>query len=312
MTTTGDRGAALHLVPPARDRSAHDAPPAPLPLHLPLRRVVVPVDGSPFAERALPVACWVTGVLGAPLHLVEVVDDGGDTDHAIHYLADLARRYNAASWHVARGERPRTAIAAATGAEPPSLACLATHGRDRNASTLGSVAMQVLDDATEPVLLVGPRARPPCADDAPVVAAVDGTPGDRAVVRVAAEWAARLRRRLVVLTVAEPIATGPRLHRPARRARGPADPRACVSLLAAEAMTDGTGLGPGDVEARVVRDPVSVRDAVVDHVGRTTALLVVGTHRRTRPLHGVLGRHVPRIVHDIEVPALIVPLDAGG
>lgn len=312
MASTTDRRAAIHLVPPAPDGAAVEAAPMALPLLLPLRRVVVPVDGSPFAERALPVACWLAGDLGAPLHLVEVVDDGGDTDHAIHYLADLARRHNATSWHVARDQRPREAIAAALGAEPPSLACLATHGRDRSASTLGSVAMQVLDDATEPVLLVGPRARPPCADDAPVVVAIDGTPGDRRVVRVAAEWAARLRRRLVVVTVTEPSPAGFRQHRPVRRSRGPVDPETCVSLLAAEAMAEGTGLGPGQVDARVVHDPVSVRDAIVDHVGRTTALLVIGTHRRTRPLHGVLGRHVSRIVHDIEVPALIVPLDAGG
>jgi nucleotide-binding universal stress UspA family protein len=40
-------------------------------------------------------------------------------------------------------------------------------------------------------------------------------------------------------------------------------------------------------------------------------LLVVGSHRRTRPLRALFGSHTPRIVHDIEVPALVVPLDAG-
>jgi nucleotide-binding universal stress UspA family protein len=71
--------------------------------------------------------------------------------------------------------------------------------------------------------------------------------------------------------------------------------------------------GPGTrVDARVAYDPVSVRDGVVDLVDRTAALLVVGTHRRTRPRRAVVGSHAARIVHDLEVPALVVPLDAGG
>ena len=40
-------------------------------------RVVVPVDGSPFAERALPVAVWAAHALGAEIHLIEVVSGGG-------------------------------------------------------------------------------------------------------------------------------------------------------------------------------------------------------------------------------------------
>lgn len=301
MRTSTEPGAGLRLVPPESHRSA----PAAVPV--PLRRVVVPVDGSPFAERALPVASWIADALGASLHLVEVVDAGDGADNAIHYLGDLAHRHGAASWGVARGENPGSAIVAATAVERPSVACLATRGRDRSAAALGSVAMQVLDRSTEPVLLVGPEARPPSADDAPVVVAVDGTPGDSAVVRVAADWASRLGRRLVVVTVAEPVPGSYREDRPVRRARGPADPEAYVAQLA-----DAAADRPGTVDARVVYDPVSVRDGVVRHVDRTTALLVLGTHRRTRPLRAVLGSHAARIVHDVEVPVLVVPLDAGG
>src|ERR687892_11461 len=58
-----------------------------------LRRIVVPVDGSPFAERALPVATWVARALETPIHLVEVVARAAGTEPAIHYLDGLARRY---------------------------------------------------------------------------------------------------------------------------------------------------------------------------------------------------------------------------
>jgi nucleotide-binding universal stress UspA family protein len=99
----------------------------------PLHRIVVPVDGSPFSERAVPVAAWAAQALRAPLHLVEVVAPGAAPERAVHYLEDLARRLGAASWGVVRGDDPGRAIVAATHLDQPSLACLATQGRDRSA-----------------------------------------------------------------------------------------------------------------------------------------------------------------------------------
>jgi nucleotide-binding universal stress UspA family protein len=115
-----------------------------------LRRVVVPVDGSPFAERALPVAAWVTQALRPPIHLLEVVSRPDDSESAIHYVDELARRYAAQSWDVTQSDALGAAIVAVTDHERPSLACLATHGRDRSATLLGSVASSVLDHTTDP------------------------------------------------------------------------------------------------------------------------------------------------------------------
>ena len=39
-----------------------------------LRRIVLPLDGSPVAERALPYAEALAKLLRAPLHLVRVID----------------------------------------------------------------------------------------------------------------------------------------------------------------------------------------------------------------------------------------------
>lgn len=41
---------------------------------LPLTRIVVPMDGAPLAEQALPMACRMAAELGLPIHLVRVVD----------------------------------------------------------------------------------------------------------------------------------------------------------------------------------------------------------------------------------------------
>jgi nucleotide-binding universal stress UspA family protein len=271
-------------------------------------RIVVPVDGSPFAERALPVAAWLAEEVGAPLHLVQVVARPSGAERAVHYLDDLARRYDAAGWNATQGDDPAAAIVAATHADRhrPGLACLATHGRDRSAALLGSVATSVLDRATEPVMVVGPEARPPCAADAPVVVAVDGSPEDRAVVGIAADWAATLGRRLVVVTVAGPMPGSFERGRPLHRVRRPDDAERYVAGLATGVDRPGCA-----VESLVVHDPISVRGGLLRLIDRTAGMLVIGAHRHTRPLRALVGSHAARIVHDIEVPAVVVPLGTG-
>jgi nucleotide-binding universal stress UspA family protein len=265
-------------------------------------RIVVPVDGSPFAERALPVAAWVARATGAPLHLIEVVAGPDGSATAITYLHDLARRHGAPTWEVATDDDPVAAIAAAGSAGGRGLVCLSTRGRDRSAAVLGSVAAAVLDCTTAPAFPVGPEARPPCADDAPVVVAVEGAADDGGLVDVAARWATLLDRRLVIATVAGPLPSGLREGRSPRRARGPADAETHLAGLAA-------GLR-GAVETHVVHDPISVRGGLIRFVDRTAGLLVMGWHRRSRPLRALLGSHTARVVHDVEVPTLVVPLDA--
>jgi nucleotide-binding universal stress UspA family protein len=268
-------------------------------------RLVVPVDGSPFAERALPVAAWLAEEVGALIHLIEIADHGRGAESTMQYVGDLARR-RGATWEVVPGHDPGAAIVAATDAEQPSLACLATHGRDRSAAVLGSVATSVLDHATAPVILVGPEARPPSARDAPIVAAVDGTVDDAVVVGIAADWAARLSLRLVIATVAEPVPPSFRESRPLHRARGPDDPEGYLARLASAVAETGVS-----VDTQVVYDPISVRGGLLRLVDRTAALLVIGSHRHTRPLRALRGSNVARVVHDLEVPALVVPLHGG-
>jgi nucleotide-binding universal stress UspA family protein len=275
-----------------------------LPRPVEVGQVLVPLDGSPFSERALPVATWLATGLGGHTHLVEVVpcDASAESDAAIRYLDRIARAHHAAVWDVLERDEVGMALADTVAANPHRLACLATNGRGRSIP-LGSVSVFLLEHSRWPVVLVGPHARVVKASDAPIVVAVDGSTRDDVLVPVALGWAARLRRPLVVVTVAEPVPAGFRGPGDVHRARGPAEPERYVESLVAR--TEGAGVA---VSGRAIYDPVSVRDSLVPFLDRTTALVVVGSHHRPGLGRMVLGSHAVRIVHDAAVPVLVVPL----
>ncbi len=266
--------------------------------------VVVPLDGSPFAERALPVATWLAAGLAADMHLVEVVpsDGGEESEAAIRYLDTVARSHGAPAWDVVERNDVGAALADTVASGPARLACLATHGRGRRVP-LGSTAAFLLEHSDRPVVLVGPGARAVAATDAPIVVAVDGTTRDDVLVPVALGWAARLERPLEIVTVAEP--TPPGYGGPSRfgRARGPAEPERHVESLAARADHSGV-----TVATHVIYDPVSVRDGLVPFLDRSAALVVLGTRHQPGLARMVLGSHAVRTVHDAAIPALVVPM----
>jgi nucleotide-binding universal stress UspA family protein len=266
--------------------------------------VFVPLDGSPFAERALPVASWIATGVDAGVHLVEVVpcDAGEESEGAIRYLDSTARSHRAVAWDVVEGNDVGRTLAGALGTAPGRLACMATHGRGRSVP-LGSVAVFLLEHTSRPVILVGPSARVVTAGDAPIVVAVDGTTRDDVLLPAALGWATRMRRPLEIVTVAEPAPPGYSEASRFRRARGPAEPEAYVQSLAARAETKDVA-----ISCHVIYDPVSVRDGLVDHLDRTAALVVLGTRHRPGIGRMVLGSHAIRIVHDAAVPALVLPM----
>lgn len=269
-------------------------------------RIVVPLDGSLFAERALPVAEWAAAGVGADVHLVEIVTREEDAEGAFRYLDSVSRRHRAAGWDVFQRNDVGEALADTVAGFPAGMACLATHGRDRSASLLGSVAASLLDRSSRPVLLTGPAAHAIAAADAPVVVAVDGTARDESLIPVALGWAARLARRLEIVTVAEPAPAGYREGGAPRRARGPAEPERYLASLVAR--TEGSRVA---VASKVVYDPISVRDGLVPLLDRPAALIVLGSRHRLGVPRMALGSHAARIVHVAPIPALAVPLPRG-
>ena len=138
-----------------------------------LHTVMVPLDGSTFAEAALPLGTLIARRSGATLRLVLVhgaVAAGSDEaaavqvvlqDHERDYLRATAARVDPGGALVPEVDllagQPGPALAAAVGSLRVDLVVMATHGRGALSRVwLGSVADYLLRHLHAPVLLVRP------------------------------------------------------------------------------------------------------------------------------------------------------------
>ncbi len=142
------------------------------------KRLVVPLDGSDIAERALAEAENMAGLTQAPIHLVRVVDFSGqgtaviygnmtdssaesillddEVESAREYLESVARRIvghgHRVYCEVRRGSVANELIDAA---RPGDLYVIASHGRTGLARWfMGSVAEEVVRRSSVSVLLI--------------------------------------------------------------------------------------------------------------------------------------------------------------
>ncbi len=159
-------------------------------------RMLVPLDGSPMAEAVLPVAERIAALLGGTLVLLHVIEIGASpTIHGQRHLTTEAeaQRYLDA---LAVGMRSRgvacethvhavpegdvaDSVAGHGAEEHTDLIVLCTHGSGGvRELVFGSIAQQVLQRGTVPVLLVrAPAADVPAAPFAPriILVPLDGT-----------------------------------------------------------------------------------------------------------------------------------------
>jgi len=184
MTTRG-RGAGGRLVyGSVADRVARHAPVPTLVVRAGSRpvseaapaRVVVPLDGSPTADRALPIAGALAAAIGLPIHLIAVADIaelaaiGAELlSSAVYNAALTAARDRATSYIEGTAarlrEEGRTVTTEVRGGAPAvellavvqagDLVVMTSHGGGgAQRWMIGSVAEKLLRQAPAPVLLV--------------------------------------------------------------------------------------------------------------------------------------------------------------
>ena len=170
--------------------------------------IVVPLDGSEFAERAVPVAAELATRLDARLVLMTAgwLDDHRTADD---YLREIGATVSGVDIEVVvRDEfHPPTAIRAVVADRPGSMVCMTTHGRGGvRWAILGSVAEDLLAASPEPVLLVGPRCWPDWSSSrGGVMLCHDGSPVTGTVLHAACEFARAFEQQVTITTVIHPL-----------------------------------------------------------------------------------------------------------
>lgn len=198
-----------------------------------LDKILVPVDGSRFAEAALPIAQRMARAAKGSLHLVLIhhplpawnpaisFPDGGaaieeaNRDRETAYLAALTEQVGRDSGvpvtqTLIRGT-PGEAISAHAATIGAGLVVMATHGRGPvSRFWLGSTTDYVLRHVAVPVLAVHPpmeEAMPSSAslEVRRILVPVDESPLSRQVVGPAEELARLFGAELLLLSVVEPV-----------------------------------------------------------------------------------------------------------
>lgn len=185
-------------------------------------KILIPLDGSTTAEKALPFARILTSAMKIPLELLEVVDVSAAS---VHLAAEKARYLDAL---IAEGERasrehlkevsadlpgikltctvergnPAEAIIEKAAIDSGTLIAMATHGRSGVTRwMMGSVAEKVLRGSDNPLLLV--RADEEAKTDGAariksIIVPLDGSELAETVLPIAVELAKSLQLETVL------------------------------------------------------------------------------------------------------------------
>jgi nucleotide-binding universal stress UspA family protein len=152
-------------------------------------KVLIPLDGSPLAERAIDHAIEISRGTGAEIILLQVVHDplaalpeagqaaetlvtGEAVSSAMAYLSGIASRLEGTTvrCEVIEGE-PAASILDLAHRENVDVIVMSTHGRSGlTKAVMGSVAEKVAMTTKRPVMLVKPERvpKPPRVDEADV------------------------------------------------------------------------------------------------------------------------------------------------
>lgn len=155
--------------------------------------ILVPLDGSPYAEQAIPPACRLARQTGAAILLLQATSDDplpAGPDYPLQvsereagtYLRLIQQRLRgegiAAYTEVCR-QAPQQAIATTAHLREVDVIAMCSHGRSGPRQTLcGSVAQRVIADPPAPLLLARTTDEAPANEDRPykhILVPLDGT-----------------------------------------------------------------------------------------------------------------------------------------
>lgn len=256
--------------------------------------ILVPLDGSDHAARALEPAAALAREHDATVTIVSVV-----LPSAVESTTETIRR-QAHEAGIAAPEidiivshhSPVPKLVDALDEDPASVLCMSTTGRSHMGQVVGSVAEELLRIRTGPFVLVGPH----CAADAfkprgRLLVPVDGSETSTEVLPLAAAWSIAYHLEPEVVTVAEPT---PEELDPALEAGAP--------LRAAKKLEE---MIERPVPWEILHDHHPA-DAIVARAGTIdAAAIAMTTHGTTGLPRVVAGSVTIDVVHNAPCPVLV-------
>jgi nucleotide-binding universal stress UspA family protein len=263
-----------------------------------MRRILVPLDGSPLSETAIPYAKALASQTGCELSLLsvwEVLPEELETvgeaharvlrDQGMRYFRTYLTNISAAledcfvSCEVRAGH-PAFEIMLAAAELDVDFVVMASHGRRGTAERRrGSVADKVLRGSSVPVLVIGPAIlqHPPSGPVGvrSVVLPLDGSRESESAVGVAVEIARAMGAQVTLLRVVPPLISGVEIGMP--EAYPPEVDRHMVKLARTYLKRFRTAHPDVITSAVVERGPAA--KAIVEFVSQTRPDLVVMASR---------------------------------
>jgi nucleotide-binding universal stress UspA family protein len=279
------------------------------------RSILVPLDGTPDAAAAIPLARTIAQATGGAVHLLQVIPSPtpGGTSEAAAYLEPLAEELRSVDLRVDMSVRkgdPGSQIIGYARALAVDLIVMATRAiGQRSILALTSVARHVVTESPAPVLLLRPGAIG-AGQVHTLLVPVDGSPGGSLALAAARALAHATGSRIVLLDVVVPVPATALAALPGMTVGGYIDAawedlaRASAhnyvdslaySLTSAGVVCEGR-VATGDVSAEIVQ---CAEDVDAD-------LIVMSTHAVPWPARAFLGSVADRVVRDGDRPVLLV------
>ena len=266
------------------------------------KTILVPLDGSDLAERSVPIAASLAERLGATVALVSATygNERATRDYLDH-VATLANRrdFDQANRRdfdkiVAADIEPADVILNSARELPDPIICMTTHGRGRlRWAVAGSVAEEVIQRATGPLLLVGPRGEETWSRPARrVVVCVDGTDAGRAATRHACEWATALGLEVQLVFATHPLDVEDSEH--PEKVFAPSEEIVRASGLEAHRTQLFRSSFVGGALADFAEDPPAT-------------LMVMAAHHHSALARAALGSTTMSVLNVSSCPVLVVP-----
>jgi nucleotide-binding universal stress UspA family protein len=288
-------------------------------------RILVPLDGSPESNVALPLATAVAHATNATIILLRVVPADewtpeleSDIRAKLHRLAmELTGTGRSVEWVASVGDPPYEILHQVQQARS-DLVIMRTHGRaGLRRAVEGSVTEQVLADCPVPIVMLKAGGRR-VSHIQTLLVPIDGSPGAAAALGTAAKFARTTGAKLHLLQAAVPLAPfaaaydGYMEYDPAVDDAALASARTYVERIVSRLQ--GAGLTVTGEARMVTQEPMNTAEAygaIASTIAQTAEqqsadLIIMSTHGLVGLRRALLGSVADAVVRTASCPVLLI------